>query len=515
MRRCISNGIPRQADKDLWTPKPSSFALCNPRADPEGSQAVSFWQVTKPMVRQLLALLLAVIAVWLLFTVAGAQPPQRIYVPMVALPARPSPFGFESFPYSLIQPQIRLRAEELGAAWIRLNGVLWHEVQPDEHGPYRWEALDFMDQAIATARAAGLTPVVTIRGTPLWAAVVPANCAAVRDDRLEAFGAFLEALARRYRDRVQYWELGNEPDVDPRLIPGDWPFGCMGDIDDPYYGGERYGRMLQVAAPALRRGNPQARVVFGGLLLDSPRSSNPERGNPERFLEGALRAGGGDYFDILAYHAYPIYFNDPAFTDHDLDVPSPWNEYGGRAVGKARFLREVMARYGVQKPLWLNETSMVCPDIFPHCDPPDEAFFLAKARLLVRMVSRVLAEDVEQIIWYTLEGPGWLSTSLLDAEQKPRPAYRAFQWMAHTVLPFYEVVAVDYGPRIEAYRFIKGPTVVDALWSRDAAPTTVTIANDRFLASIQFDGTTPAMFADSSVVHVRVGLDPVYIERKP
>ena len=32
---------------------------------------------------------------------------------------------------------------------------------------------------------------------------------------------------------VHYWELGNEPDVDPILVNSSSGFGCWGDIDDP------------------------------------------------------------------------------------------------------------------------------------------------------------------------------------------------------------------------------------------------------------------------------------------
>jgi len=459
-------------------------------------------------------LIIAGLLMGLINAAVGAEEPYTVYLPLVGLPARPSPFGFESNPSMPAQPQIRARAADLGASWVRLNGALWHEVQPEADGAYNWQALARLDDAITTARTLGLTPVVVIRGTPLWAAVAPSHCAAIRDDRLEAFAAFLEELATRYRGQVDYWELGNEPDVDPRLLPVDSPYGCMGDIDDPYYGGERYGRMLQVAAPALRRGNPQARIVFGGLLLGAPSSSDPTRGTPEHFFEGALRAGAGAYFDILAYHAYPYYFGDPT-VDPDTATPHEWSLWGGWTLGKARYLRAVMSRYGVDKPLWLNETSVVCPDSWSHCNPPNAAFFVVQAHHLVRMVARATAAGVAQITWYTLEGPGWFSTSLLDGAQQPRPAYHAFQQMTRMILPFSEVAGVDYGPGIEAYRFVKGPTVVDVLWSRDHTVRSVEVPSDRFLDSRHFDGSTLASYVNGSTTSLDIGLAPVYIERKP
>jgi hypothetical protein len=395
---------------------------------------------------------------------------------------------------------------------VRLDGFIWHAVQAQPGGPYNWQALRGVDDALASARDLGITPVGIIRGAPEWAAVVPSNCAAIRDEYLGEFAAFLETLAWRYRNKVDYWELGNEPDVDPGLVQSDAPFGCMGDVNDPYYGGERYGRMLQIAAPALRRGNPQATIVFGGLLLGASSTSNPSMGRPERFFEGALRAGGGAYFDILAYHAYLSYSGQP-LLDHDIDHPSSWQDLGGWTVGKARFLQEVMSRYGVQKPLWLNETSMLCSLHPLYCDA---AFFETQAHHLVRMVARAAgAGGISQITWYTLEGPGWFSSSLLDGRQQPRPAYIAFQNMARMVEPFSDVRRVEYGAGIEAYRFVRGSKVVDVLWSQGGERRVVSIPFIRSIGARRLDGRSIAGRIVDTSIQWQVDFEPIFIERRP
>ena len=51
---------------------------------------------------------------------------------------------------------------------------------------------------------------------------------------------------------MHHWELGNEPDVDPDLVPPDSIFGCWGEISDrEYYGGKEYGNMLKLVYPAI------------------------------------------------------------------------------------------------------------------------------------------------------------------------------------------------------------------------------------------------------------------------
>jgi hypothetical protein len=459
-------------------------------------------------------LVLMMLLLGLVAPTAAQTSTHKVYLPMVRRNPPASIFGIESAPAAFSQRAVYSRAAELQSSWVRLNGVLWHELQPQQGGPYNWNALSTLDRAIDGAMAGGITPAVVIRGAPSWASVTPSSCSAVREDRLNDYAAFLEALARRYAGRVTYWELGNEPDVDPSLIPGDFPFGCVGDIRDPYYGGERYGRTLRVAAAALRRGNPQVRIIFGGLLLDRPSSSDPALGRPELFFEGALRAGAGDSFDIVAFHAYPSY-NGQRFVDQDLQPNSPWLSRGGFVRGKAAFLREVMARYNVNKPLWLNEGGLICNPSQPFCAAPATEFFAAKADHLPRKMARAASAGIQMVGWYTLEGPGWRNGGLLNEAQQPRPAFVAYQQMSRLVRGYTQVLSVDYGPGVEAYRFVLPGKYVDLLWSRSATVQTVSIPLVKILAQTGVTGGgVPGQIVGNNA-QLQVGFSPIYIERLP
>jgi len=55
-------------------------------------------------------------------------------------------------------------------------------------------------------------------------------------EKLQAFTSFIEDVVRRYSIppyNVQYWEIGNEPDIAPEQLPSDMPFGCWGKTGDP------------------------------------------------------------------------------------------------------------------------------------------------------------------------------------------------------------------------------------------------------------------------------------------
>ncbi len=465
-----------------------------------------------PMALMLLTLLMIVGSV-------SAQATHRIYLPTIRS-APISMFASETSPGRLARTDVKTQAAALGASWIRLNGVLWHEVQPVQGGPYNWNALATFERDLAVAQELGLIPVVIVRGTPQWAGFAEnlgsdgqyALCSATRDDALPAYAAFLEALATRYRGQVNYWEIGNEPDVDPRLVPSNFEFGCLGQISDPYYGGERYGRLLNAAAPALRRGNPNAKIVFGGLLLDRPETTDPNYGRPERFLEGALVANAAGSFDILAYHAYPSFYQ----TNADADLtPNRWQALGGYVIGKARYIKEVLSRYNVQKPLWLNETGLLCTPPYAPCDPPTNAFFQNQAEMMPRLFARAAAEGVTMVSWYTLDGPSWRNAGLLDANQQPRLAFYAYQQMARKLVIYRQVQAVDYGPNLEAYRFNTPTALVDVLWSRSAAIYSVDVPTSSFIRASNLYGEAINGTVVGGNTRLTVGFAPIYIERRP
>ncbi len=203
------------------------------------------------------------------------------------------------------------------------------------------------------------------------------------------------------------------------------------------------------------------------------KTTDPALGKPENFFEGILRAGAGDSFDIVAFHSYPWFSNWPLDYDYDADTLGNWRALGGLTVGKAKFLRAVMAKYGVaEKPLFLNETAMTCA-VPPEgtCPGPSNVFYRAQATYLVRMQTRGWSIGIQQFSWYTLEWPGFRYGSLLDESLRPRLVYTAYQiFIAQTSMSDPPVRIYDYDRAdvsVETYRFSKGPMLVDVLWGKD------------------------------------------------
>jgi hypothetical protein len=480
------------------------------------------------------------------------------------------PFGFETNTGRITHPQVFAYARQLGATWIRLNTVSWLSIQPDEERIYHWDALETFEQELLAARQAGLIPIVVVDDNPAWAtkpywnpatgSYEHARCGAIEEAHFANYAAFLRELVARYSPppyEVRYWELGNEVDVDPRLLSEELQrfFGCWGDIDDPYYGGRHYGAMLQAVVPAIRESNPDAQVLIGGLALDRPDTQDPAFGKPERFFEGILLSGAGDFFDIVGFHVYVWYegvaatsagddartrarmhrltaeeARRPALTSpqHTGDVQmdpdrqnEQWAAWGGATVGKVRFLRETMQRYGIEdeRPLFLNETGLVASP--PHESP----FFEAQADHLVRQLARAMSVGVQSYVWYTLHESGWLSAGLLDRSYTPRPPYTAYQHFIRQVRgsDLRPAAIASYGDAIEAYRFSHTDGYVDILWSTRPAsqPVTITLpllnlqqATSRSGAPLPPDvqGADAHLSVTSSPIFIRSGYSPPHIE---
>ncbi len=370
-------------------------------------------------------------------------------------------------------------AKQAQIYWVRFGAFSWAKIEPARTEPptYHWETVD--EESLLKAAADGMQVIAIIRFTPGWAQQVPGSyCGPVRAEAMDAYAQFLSALVERYSAppfSVHYWELGNEPDVAPSLVGPSSAYGCWGDTNDPYYGGGYYAEMLKKAYPAIKAADARSRVVLGGLLLDCDPAHPPEGKDcqPAKFLEGVLRSGGGAFFDIVSFHGYATYSMSMPISD--LSHRS-WAARGGVVLGKAGFLREVLSSYGWDKPLLHTEGALLCPSSFKtSCNPPGPAFYEAQADYVVWLYVRNWAEGLLGTVWYTLDGPGWQESALLDGGQQPKPAYRALHLLTQELsgAVFRRPVAELAG--LKGYEFAVPTGRVWVIWSPDQAPHPVTL----------------------------------------
>ena len=356
------------------------------------------------------------------------------------------------------------KAKEANVSWVRYNGFGWSDVEP-KRGEYNWDALAEFESDLDQLIGQGETPMVVIRSTPEWAQKIPGvYCGQMKPEAFQDFANFMSAMVKRYSGRpfdVQYWEIGNEPDIDPSQIHPREPFGCWGDQNDEFYGGGYYAEMLKVVYPAIKEANPRAKVILGGLVLDCDPTAPPEGKDchSSRFFEGVLRQGGGDFFDIAAYHIYPFWQSN--IIDPDL-MSEAWQHRGGLLVGKLNYMRELMAQYQVRKPIIMNEGALICHKSNKAC--PSDSFFDRQANYLHRFYARGWANGLEGMIWYTLGPGGWLQGGLLDEAGNPRPSYTALTFLSQLLgnaIPNGQLSAGE----LEGYSFKDEHSEIQLYWS--------------------------------------------------
>ncbi|MBN1147253.1 MAG: hypothetical protein JXA78_08355 [Anaerolineales bacterium] len=354
------------------------------------------------------------------------------------------------------------------AYWTRRNALLWSQVEPQE-GLRNWEALAGLERELIDAAGQGLLVILVVRSTPAWAQKIPGYpCGPAHPDKLDAFASFLHDAVARYSQppyNVKLWEIGNEPDVDPSLAPPEFPFGCWGDQDDPYYGGAYYAETLRQVYPQIKAADPWSQVLLGGLALDCDPLNPPlwQDCTPSRYLEGILMNGGGEFFDILSFHNYDLY--TAPFKYENRNWRSSSEQTGPVVIAKTRYLRGLLAAYGYgDKFLMSTETGLLCGRDGRESYCQAEAFQLTKASYAAQSNASALAEGLQANIWYSLSG--WRGTDLIEAGQA-LPVYEALRFSASQLNGAAFVRPVDIYAGVMGYEFARDGKRLWVLWSLD------------------------------------------------
>ena len=127
----------------------------------------------------------------------------------------------------------------------------------------------------------------TLVFTPRWAATDnPKNLAFPRNrkPKMEAWENYVRAMMTRYGDRVEYFEIWNEPDL-------------TGFVDFPV---EDYIELCRTARKIAREINPRIKIASGGFATLNPSLWG---GTPGKFHERVLRDAAYT-FDIHSYHEH-------------------------------------------------------------------------------------------------------------------------------------------------------------------------------------------------------------------
>ena len=96
------------------------------------------------------------------------------------------------------------------------TGICWPEVQPNKE---EWD-FSLIDKAVKLAFENNVEIVINLGLSPRWAATRPNNKSGYGDEltasepkNIGDWKIYVKTLAERYKGKIKYWEIWNEPDL--------------------------------------------------------------------------------------------------------------------------------------------------------------------------------------------------------------------------------------------------------------------------------------------------------------
>ena len=223
--------------------------------------------------------------------------------------------------------------EAAGLRWLR-HRFPWDAIEA-EQGAYDWATWDGI---VRDARRHGFRIVAVLDGSPSWARE-EADGGNPLAPPVEAsdFGDFAFALANRYRDEIDHYQVWDEPNIAPH-------WGAR-EIDPA-----AYARLLREGAIQIRSADP------GAVVLTAALAPNVEPGGANMsdllFLEELYQHNAAEWFDGLAAQLYDL--------DGSSEPPADSARLNWQRIA---LLRQVMEREGDEEtPVWAVSVGRTAAD---------------------------------------------------------------------------------------------------------------------------------------------------------
>jgi hypothetical protein len=361
------------------------------------------------------------------------------------------------------------------SGWTRRD-YPWNIVEPesgkiDLDGP-----VASLNQELINASQSKMEVILVLGNTPSWAAASHASCEGrVDPTKLPDLAEFTQAWVKKYSQapyNVHYFELWNEPDVDGSL-------GCWGNLADTnYYGGEDYGQMLQAVYPAMKKADPTAQVLVGGLLLDCNPNLTLKLSDgsdksclPAKFLNGILESGAGNAFDGISFHAYDYYGGQLGHYSN-ANFAASWDTTGPVETQKAEYLRSVLSAHQLTNKFLMNtEAGIYCNS---NCTTPE--YNSTSAYYLAENFTAALAEGFRANVWYAVYGGrnrGLIENN--NGTLNTLSTYNAFKFTTNMFFNMEFKTQPNIASGVKVYEFSDGRSSMWVVWSTDDNDHLVTL----------------------------------------
>ena len=289
-----------------------------------------------------------------------------------------NPFGVNTFLEQEVEPQkVELSLQmirDAGFRWIRQE-FPWEDIEHSARGDFwdhKWNksAWEKYDRIVDLAGQYGVQIIARLGNPPTWSrADGDARGTLAPPDDFADFGNFVYTIVERYKGKVRYYQIWNEPNIYPEW--GEQPVDAAG-----------YVRLLQVAYRRAKEADPDCVILCAGLAQTL--EIGPKNLNDLVYLQQMYDAGVKGYFDIMGVMAYGL-----------------WTGPGDRRTApeltnfsRPQLIRDIMVRNGdADKSLWATEVGWnALPQDFPTFPTYGRVTLKQQARYAVQAYQRAQQE---------------------------------------------------------------------------------------------------------------------------
>jgi polysaccharide biosynthesis protein PslG len=311
-----------------------------------------------------------------------------------------NPFGVNTFfNQEVEEAKIRRSLELIRAAgfhWIR-EEFPWEDIEKPGKGQY-WETkynystwIKY-DRIVNLAQEYGLEVIARLDHPPPWTHAGGRNDFGPPDN-YDDYGDFVATVIDRYRGRIRFYQLWNEPNIYP-----EW-----GEQD---VNAKDYVRLLKVGYTRAKATDPNVVIISAGLAQTDV--TDGRAFDDRLFLQQMYDAGVRGYFDILAVQDYGLFSGpgDRRLDEERINFSRPIQ------------LREVMVKNGdANTSIWAMEIGWNAQP----ADFPEAPFGIVDEKRQARYAPQAYTRA--QTEWPWMGGLMYWFFRRVDDHEKNQPMY--------------------------------------------------------------------------------------------
>ncbi|MCX7788369.1 MAG: cellulase family glycosylhydrolase [Spirochaetes bacterium] len=385
----------------------------------------------------------------------------------------PDAFGMAHAGSRFTEKENRL-LDTLGVSWIR-NTFRWDSIQK------RTKQWDFRrwDRYVENAERTGKKILAVLAYDVPWIYGKEEKEARrhIEPDKIPYFLQYVEGIVKRYKGRIQAYEIWNEPN---------WLFWKGPDKD--------FFTLATETARRIKEVDPNCYLVVGSFWRV-----------PRSFIRGMVRSGAFQYADAVSFHPY-------AFTPEGT-------------IALFDELKEILEEEGFRGDVWVTEVGF-----------PTGGWYLTrvseekKPSYVVKTLAGLLVRGARVVFWYELfdKFPQGEAPSRLDSELyfglnypdfKPKSGATAYSILAKqiagaTYRPDLVTLSSELKDTLEVllFRRLNGEKIL-LLWSRTGEEVQVRISPKEGLS--QYDLATGQTRKVSNTGRFQVGDEAIFFILAP